>query len=111
MKFGIQWIVQGRVLYVIVCGNQNISELRGLIQVELDTMETQGTPPVHLIVDNTRLKVVYGSRKASTEALNQILKHPQVGWLVFIHPISALRQLIGRLVLRIARVQWQNSNA
>ncbi len=108
MNYAIQWIVPHRVLYVAVAGDQTLAELRGLIELEIDTIEAEGDPPVHLIVNNTQLGEIQGSRRDSMETLNRVIKHPQVGWLIFVHQISTFRQLIGAIILRIARISWHN---
>lgn len=110
MKYALQWIVPRRVLYVVVSGNQTLAELRSLIRLEIDTIEAEGESPVHLIVNNSQLGAIQGSRNDSMRALNQILKHPKIGWLVFVHPISTFRQTIARLILRLSRLSWYNAN-
>lgn len=65
MNYAIQWIVPRRLLYVAVAGDQSFAELRSLIQLEIDAIEAEGDPPVHLIVNNSQLGEIQGSRKAS----------------------------------------------
>ena len=90
MKNIIDWHIEGRLLRVILktdITKEVFLEVSSTVKQELDT---HAQPPyAHIILDARERGDIHKDMlklQPVMEAINEVLKHPQMGWLIAINP-------------------------
>ncbi len=82
MAFRTTWIEDKRIIYTELLGTLTSQEAQEMSDTHAKFLN-EGTAPVHLIVDVTRLGAVPTSLRQNT-SMGGYLRHPSLGWTVLI---------------------------
>jgi hypothetical protein len=100
MPYQHKWYVEKRVIYSIVWGDQDIDELTRS-SAEVQSMLDQGTPLVHMLMDDSKLGKVPVNLGQLVKAISG--RHPSLGWAIMIGEGSRIPNFLMEMLTRIFR--------
>ena len=109
MPFRIEWFVEGRVIYIV---NEGLLTAEDLHQQNntISAMLDSGTPPIHIITNNTRLAQIPNRLQVLTGELRG-LRHPSIGWMIFITSRNRVVRFLYRTLTRIFLLRYEQATS
>ena len=105
MPIDISWLVSDRVVYMRSYKDVTLDETRQA-NAQIITMLDNGTPLVHVIINQTEL----GNFPISVNEYRNVLTamtHESLGWIVVYGPARPMADFIAVMVARLGRLKYR----
>lgn len=105
MPYQTDWLVQDRVLYGRVWGEQTLEEIRESSAQVLQYLD-RGTPLIHMILDDSALEKV-PVNLAQLKSATQFLRHEALGWGITVGKSGATTKFLTAMLASLFGIRYR----